>query len=267
MRRAHEWLRYVVPILDRSFRDFNIGIGSRINKYALVAFGMNPDPAGRVLSQLTTVEGFLNASGGLELGGVYEDGYAAMELALDGVEYRNGTSKVFVLVTDEERQVIFEKQHLTPSVMRRRLSDAGVILNTVVGQAFLFNGSEVGFAFGLNYNGTAYAFDNETLPSSYVTYPNGIRHPDPIFNRGNTYENYVELAFALGGASWHIGQLQLSQELVTPFSQAFVASKIDEVVLGRRCARCVCRKPQKSCINEFTVPLSSCQGLVPSSEL
>ena len=261
---AHEWVRDIVPKLDAAFKDFNVGIGNLANKFALVGFGGTPKPDGRVLSQLTSVEQFINATYLFEDGGTFEDGYSGIYVALSEIKYRNNTSIIFVLVTDEDRNVL--NKNLTRSTLQSEMMSHKIILNSVVSQAFLYNKSDIStLAFGLNYNGTAFVFNTSSSPIGFTTYPNGVQHP--TFSNGDTYSNYVELALAVGGAAWHIDQVDLTSNFSVPFSEAFVNAKVEEIVLPKFCSKCDCRQPNQTCTADFTRPLSDCKGLIVSGKL
>ena len=270
MTSGHEWIRVVVPLLDSSLNNAGIGVGNRSNMYGLVGFGRNADPGrgGIVLTQLTSVEGFLNATRDLLLNGLFEDGYSAIEVALNQIPLRVNASHIFVLVTNEARQPLRGKETLTRDIIEERMKEKGIILNSVVRQGFLYDANDTNsFAFGLNFNGTAFAFD-PTSPNNFTTFPNGVRNPDPAFNEGTTYEDYVVLAFNLSGSAWHIDQIRQAQ-LSKPFSEAFISAKIDEVKgVVEQCLRCLCIQPREQCQGDQVTSLEDCKGIAPDmSEL
>lgn len=253
MLRAHQWVRSVAPRLDTAIRSVGVGVGNRPNQYGLVGFGRTSAPEGSVLTQLTSVDGFINATNILTTDGLFEDGYSAIIVALDQIIFRVNTSKIFILVTDEERLSV--RSGLDRTHVERRLRESEVTLNSVVRQGFLYDRNDNNsFAFGLTSNRTAFTIDS-TATDGFRTFQNGVRHPNPIYSAGNTYADYVELAFSVGGAAWYIDILTLSS---APFTEAFIQVKIDELMLIKRCVQCVCGR---GCQQVNNIPLDSCMGL------
>lgn len=253
---AHMWVREMVPRLESAITSAGFGVGDRPNQYALVGFGQRLIPQGIVLTQLTSVNGFLNATNNLKTDGIFEDGYSAINVALNEITHRSNSTKIFVLVTDEARQALTTGNSITRDSIERRLREEEIMLNVVVRQGFLYDiNNNNTFAFGLTFNRTSFSVDtNSTV--GFRTHANGVRHPNPLFNEGSTYKDYVELAFALNGAAWYIDILTRSP---APFSNAFIQVKIDELVLQRRCLQCVCGR---ECQRTNRVSLNSCTGLI-----
>ena len=264
MQEAHEFIRVLTPLLQEEFENAGFGVGNRENQFALVGFGRNMDPGreGVVLTQLTSVEGLVNASRNLMLDGVFEDGYSGIQVALDEINLRNDTSRIMILATDESRQMLAGKEDLTRQVILQELWQERFILNAIVSQGFLYDSSDnFSFAFGLDINRTAYTFDPNS-PNDFMSFPNGIRHPDPSFSEGSTYEDYVKLAFMLGGAAWDINQIQMTEDLSVPFINAFSEVKVTEVSgVIRRCVRCLCRQPASDCVLQTEVSIEECIGI------
>lgn len=254
---THDWIRNVVPLLERRLGDHGVGLGDRRNQYALVGFGRNmPNSIGGIiLSQLTSPEDFINATRSLRLDGLIEDGYSAIEFALNEVTVRRDTVRVMVLVTNSDRTVLPGKQDLTRDIIERMTRDNRFVLNAVVDQTFQSSGS---VAFGLDHNRLAYVF-NSTSPNQYSTMPNGTRNPSLGFR--NTYEDYVQLALNLGGAAWDIkGVRAENSPIQAAISSAFVEVKVMEVMdVIRQCIDCLCIEPL-SCVPNPSVTPSNCQG-------
>ena len=262
--RTQNWIRSLVPLLERRFREQGVGLGNRKNQYALVGFGRNMESAqgGIVLSQLTTPEEFINASRNLRLDGLFEDGYSGIEVALNEVQVRSNTVRLLILVTNEDRSVLPGKEDLTRAVMKQMIQSHGFILNVVVDQTFQVSSGEP--AFGLDSNRMAYLF-NQSSSQQFFTLPNGSKHSDPTLGFANTYETYVQLALSLDGAAWDIKSINTRDSPFLPaLSEAFVKVKVQEVMgVMRRCFSCLCIEPVRQCVPETSVTVGNCQGPVP----
>uniref|UniRef100_A0A1X7UV50 Uncharacterized protein n=1 Tax=Amphimedon queenslandica TaxID=400682 RepID=A0A1X7UV50_AMPQE len=257
MERAHMWVREIVPLLESSIRGQGVGISDKPNQYALVGFGNRTSLGGRVLTQLTSVDGFVNATRMFETDGIFEDGYSAILFALNNIPNRMNTTRLYILVTDEARQAL-PNSNFTRQQIERRLIEENIVLNVVVSQRFIYNTSNnESTAFGLHFNGTAFAVD-PLASLQYRTYNNGVIHPNRNLSSGTTYEDYVQLAFLLHGSGWSIQVLNTLSNL-TPFSNAFIQLNVDEIVLQRKCLVCTCGR---GCTIADAVSIDTCAGLV-----
>ena len=265
MAMEHEWLRTEVDLLDRGLQLRGVGVGSRRNLFALVGFGRNSRNgiAGIVISPLATPEEFVRASADLMLSGLFEDGYSAIDHALRNIQPRADTARQVILITDEERDIL--RSDLTRDVIAERLAASGFILNAVVNQGFLYDSqNDRSFALGLSGNGTAYYLD-ETSPDLFATSSGGIVNPSPLFGFETTVEDYVELAFAVGGLAWDLNQLRLQGIFAEAFTNAFTEVKIQEVTgVFRQCSRCTCVPPQPVCTLLSGISGEDCFGVFPS---
>lgn len=266
MQDNHEWIRMVASRLDQAFKDRGLGIGSRGNLFALVGFGRNtsPEREGIVLSNLTSVEGFLNASQNLATDGLFEDGYSGIEVALDQIRLRENSFRVMILVSNEARLALIGKEDLTRERIEQRLQDSNFVLNAVVSQGILYDqNDDESFAFAVDNNGTAYSFTSIT---DFMQTPNGLPHPDPSFTVGSTYEDYSRLALNLGGAVFDIRQLVAGGNILAPFTDAFIYVKVEEVSgVLTRCLNCLCREPMAQCrVHSNIQQLRNCTGPAPA---
>ena len=183
MERAHMWVREVVPLLESSIRGQGVGISGKPNQYALVGFGNSTSVGGRVLTQLTSVDGFVNATRRFKTDGIFEDGYSAIFFALNNIPNRMNTTRLYILVTDEARQVL-PNSNFTRQQIENRLIEENIVLNVVVSQRFIYNTSnDESTAFGLHFNGTAFAVD-PLATLQYSTYSNGGIHPNRNLSSG-----------------------------------------------------------------------------------
>lgn len=261
----HEWIREVVPKLDEAFQNSGVGAGIQRNQFALVGFGRTADQGrgGIILANLTSVQGFLNASQNLVTNGLVEDGYSAIDVALNGITLRNDTSRIMVLASNEGRSILPGKGHLTRRHIENELRKRNFVLNSIVAQRLLFNSSDnSSFAFALDMNHTAYAYD-PSAPGNFVQFPDGVPHPDPSQTSGSTYMDYTLLALNLEGAVFDIKLIQDVNIFRDPFTNAFVDVKeIEASGLLKRCQKCLCKAPKAQCSPVF-VAVENCTGIAP----
>ena len=268
MAMEHEWIQTEVYLLDQALKERGVGVGQRENLFGLVGFGRDDVSAitGITLSQLAPPDDFVVAARELQLTGILEDGYAAIDHALSDIETRDGTAKQIILVTDEDRGVL--RQDLTRTQIEETLLGTGFTLNVVVNQGFLTDPQEPhSFGFGLTQNGTAYSFDQDS-DSLFRVSEGGIPSQSEFFQFGNTFEDYAELAFSVGGAAWDLNQLREQGILAQAFTNAFTAVKVEEVMsVLRTCFRCECVFPMEQCTENPNVGVEQCSGLVPGMSI
>ena len=241
-----------------------MGAGSRENHFSLVGFGRDSPQGltGIILSELAPQETFLEALDKLQSSGVAEDGYAAIDFAIRSIETRPGTAKQIILVTDEDRRVI--RNDLDRASIEKTLAESGYTLNVVVNQGFLADASDNdSHAMGLDSNGTAYVFD-QSSPGLYSTYSDGVVNFTPFTFFPNTFADYIDLAFSVGGAAWDINFVVVGEPLSLALARAFAEVKTDEVMSALRvCERCECGEGGAECRVEEGVALEDCLGPAP----
>ena len=261
MAFEHEWIQKAAVELDQSLRLQGVGVGEKENLYALVGFGRNnpSDILGITLSSLASIEGFLNATKRLVLNGIFEDGYAAINYALDAIESRSNSAKLIIFVSDEDREVL--RSDLSFDVLAKRLNDAGFILNVAVNQGFLISLDESPplFALGVGGDGQSFLF-NQTSSNLFSTSHGGLSIPSN-FDFGSTYEDYVQLSFATQGFAWDLNQLREGGDYSIAFTNAFTQVKIDEVMTAfKLCFVCHCAYPKKLCTLRSDIEHNDCIG-------
>lgn len=259
MALEHQWLREEVRILDRMLKSRGVGAGERSNLFALVGFGRN-DPAailGITITSLTSAGDFVSASDDLVLTGAFEDGYAAIDYALENIEGRPDTAKQLILITDEDRGVI--RFDLNRDVIENRLRETGYVLNVVVNQGFQTTIENISFALGVDSE-YAYVFD-PLSPNLFYRTNAGNTMPSQEFRFGSTFEDYVELSLAVGGAAWDLNQLREQGMLARAFTNAFSEAKVEEVMtVFRVCFECLCKSFREICSVASDVSIQDCSG-------
>lgn len=258
----------MVPELDYLLQSRGVGAGSRENHFSLVGFGRDSpeDITGVVLSELSPQETFLDALDNLQTSGVAEDGYAALDFAIKITETRPGTVKLLILVTDENRRVI--RDDLDRESIEKIIVESGYVLNVVVSQGFLADASDNNsYAMGLDHNRTAYVFD-QSSSSLFFSSPNGVVHFTPFTFFPNTYEDYVDLAFSVGGAAWDINFVAVGEPLSLALARAFAVVKVAEVMsVLRVCESCLCGKLGPECLIAEGVTQENCVGPAPGTDM
>ena len=221
------WIPGMAQLLDQSLILAGIGATEQ-NKFGVVGFGDGCDSSdsalGRVLvndmQQMLTCAG--NISGliqNLKLGGRDEDGYSAMETALNGYAFRNA-AKQFILITDEDRDVL--SVNLTRDRIKTMLGDSDVQLNVVVSEQFLAGGLR---ALGVDGNMNAYLYDPSILSLFTVEEGSGISLENGAY--GSTNIDYTSLAWELQGAAWDLSQLRQGWNRLRCSSFVFSSSEIE----------------------------------------
>ena len=244
-----------------------MGAGTRENYFSLVGFGRdNPKGlTGIILSELGSQGMFLDALDKLQSSGVAEDGYAALEFAIQNTVTRPGTVKQLILVTDEDRRVI--RNDLDRDTIEKIIAESGYVLNVVVNQGFLADPSNNGsHAMGLDNSMNAYVFDDSSA-SLFSTSPGGVVNFTPFTFFPNTYADYVDLAFSVGGAAWDINFLLVGEPLSLALARAFAVVKIEEVMsVLPVCESCLCEQSGPECQEAEGVSLQECVGPAPGTE-
>ena len=244
-----------------------MGAGSRENYFSLIGFGRdNPQElTGVILSELGPQGTFLDALDKLQSSGVAEDGYAALEFAIQNTVTRPDTVKQLILVTDEDRRVI--RNDLNRDAIEKIIAESGYVLNVVVNQGFLADPANNGsHAMGLDNDMNAYVFDDSN-PSLYSSSQGGVVNFTPFTFFPNTYEDYVDLAFSVGGAAWDINFVVVGEPLSLALARAFAVVKVDEVMsVLPVCERCLCEESGPECQEAEGVSLQDCVGPAPGIE-
>ena len=254
----------VVLELDFLLQSAGVGAGDRQNYFSLVGFGRGSVDGitGIILSELAPQSVFLDALNQLQSSGVAEDGYAALEFAIMSTETRPDTVKQLILVTDEDRHVI--RTDLNRDIIERAIVESGYVLNVVVNQGFIADPTDDRtHAMGLDSNGTAYVF-NPSSPSLYTSSPGGVVAFTPFSFFPNTFDDYVDLAFGVGGAAWDLNFVVEGEPLSLALARAFAEVKIAEVMsVLRVCERCLCGESGAKCLETNLVMIKNCIGPAP----
>ena len=168
-----------------------------------------------------------NMSPSFTASGGYEDGWQAIDYALNNYSIRSDAALNIVLITDENRDGDISSSpgyNLDYSDVLAELTSRNALLNAVV-LADLFDGNGDS-ALGVDSAKDSYLADGSGGFSKVEGGGTAVNE----FNSDTTVEDYVELAWASGGAAWDLNQLRAGGLTAASFTAAFVDIKVDEIV-------------------------------------
>ena len=227
MSLEQAWLGTIIPQLDTAMQNQGL-VG---NRFGLVGFGSSNQPLGRSLdvgganSEFGNSAQFATATNSLLLNGSFEDGYSAIDFALNNYTFREGAAVNFILVTDEDRDNGNSSLNFNNILARLKRNPQDnkddILLNAVVNANFVNN------SLGVNSEGKAYIANGS---GGYTT----TQLPQPLTNFvtsdfGTTELDYIDLALDSGGAGWNLNQLRDGGLTGTSFSNAFIDAKVEEI--------------------------------------
>ncbi len=244
MDTEHDWLNAggaipsVVPLLESALLAKGVGAGADANRYALVGYGSSNthSPLNQVAHKHTVGGGefgsatnFTTAANGLTSQGGTEDGYQAIDFALNQYTYRTGNfARQVILITDEDRDINPSTNNSNTSgnalnfaIVQEALRGADFTLNVIVNNGF--RDGAFNTAMGVDADGTAYLVDGA---GGFTTAPGGV----PTGGTGTTKADYIDLAHQLGGAAWDLNIMRSGGTSVSSFTGAFIAVKVEEII-------------------------------------
>ena len=162
--------------------------------------------------------------------GSEEDGYQAIEHALENIELRNtpNVRRVLILVSDEDRDVSSEGQGITRESIQTYLNEKQFVLHVIVENSFIANGM---LALGINSTRWAYVVNDngDVVESQGAQIGPGY---------GGTRIDYTELALDLNGTAWDIGLFR-HWDYFFVFTGKFTnVVAMETYVLGSKCPDC-----------------------------
>jgi len=213
MKDEHAWLSSAFISLESTLT----GAGVGINQYALIGFGRRSDPAPILHTDFTDIRGLNSEFASLIVDGGTEDGYAAIDFALNNITFRSGSQRIIILITDEDRDVTSTSITKT-SIFNDMVSNA-IQLN-VVGNVTFTNG-----ALGVNAEKVGYFNDGK---GNLVETPGNT----VVAGKGSTVNDYVTLAWNLGGSVFDLNILRKGGVNASVFTKAFIRAKNQEILSG-----------------------------------
>jgi hypothetical protein len=230
MYGEHAWLGQSIGDLESALQGKGVGIGAEKNRYGLVGFGGNSYGTERSLSVGGDLFGnaseLTSATNSLVASGTFEDGYSAMDYALNNYSFRDDAAVNFVLITDEDRDI--GANHVNFNSILNGLQSKNALLNVVVNHAMTDGNGQR--AIGADAQGNAFIADgsggfttnSNTTVSSYSSF-------------GTTKTDYVDLAWSTGnstisGAAWDLNVLRAGGQSAKSFTKAFADVKSTEAL-------------------------------------
>ena len=162
--------------------------------------------------------------------GSEEDGYQAIEHALENIALRNtpNVRGVLILVSDEDRDVSSEGQGITRESIQTYLKEKQFVLHVIVENSFIANGM-----LALGINSTRWAFvvndNDDVVESQGVQIGPGYR---------GTRADYTELALDLNGTAWDINLFRHWQYFSVLTDKFTDVVAMETYVLGSKCPDC-----------------------------
>lgn len=236
MEMQHEWIANMTIRLDHLLRRLNIGVREP-NLFGVVGFGSTYSEG--TYSRLFEYKGqqFVNATNvkrlteQLSVNGNSEDGYAAIQFAINKYQFREG-AKQFILISDENRDSL--QTDLNRSSILSMLEQRDTILNVAISESFETNRGEQ--AFGIDSASRTFVYN----PFNSLDVVSGGRFiKDSAHSTTNL--DYTQLALSTGGAAWDLNILREGGSVVDTFTEAFVAVKANEIFRQvSNCLNCTC---------------------------
>jgi hypothetical protein len=220
---AQEFSVDLIADIEADLQAAGIGTtGAGGNLFGLVGYG-NFDqvprsiPVGANGALFGTSVEYAAAAGTLTVDGAIEDGYQAIDFALNTYTYRPAAAKFVLLITNEDRDIVDDT--FTFATTLDDLDAQGITLNGIVGADFLdANGQS---ALGLDGERLAYLADGT---GGFTTSPNGTIG----FRDGTTEEDYINLSFATDGIVGDINQISEGGLTATSFSSALTTTIVTQ---------------------------------------
>ncbi|MGN6135087.1 MAG: hypothetical protein ACTHOU_11350, partial [Aureliella sp.] len=201
------------------------GIGTAAqggNQFGLLTYGgltTETVPAAMPVGQNNALFGtsveYATAVNQLQAFGAIEDGYLAIETALDTYQFRPQAEKYVLLVTNEDRDIVDGSKTYDSVLAKLKAND--VTLDSIVWADFADKTGAT--ALALDAQGNAYSEDGF---GGYIVSPNGT-----VSSRfDTTVQDYVNLTHATNGISGDIFQIQVGGTTATSFGNVMVNSLV-----------------------------------------
>lgn len=221
MSGEHAWIGGMINDLDVALQ----AAGVTNNQYGLVGYGgLGSKLLGHSYNVGSGLFGsasdFGSATSQLVTSGGFEDGYEALDYALNNYSFREGSAVNLILVTDEDRDIHSSAQNLTYQTILNAFQGENALLNAVVDSNFR-DGSNYN-ALGVDNQGNAYREDGT---GGFIKTGGGYSSSAD----GTTKTDYVDLAWATDGAAWDLNLLRAGGNTATSFTNAFVDVKVREI--------------------------------------
>ncbi len=173
-----------------------------------------------------------------------EDGYDAIDAALNNLTFRQDASKHIILVTDEDRDdtSTFDYPNVVAALGPVSMGGIGATLHSIVNMEIdTLDPTDTASALGIDgkaFDSTAYFPDGSGgVTSDDSEGVNFNRHGGTnsfdYTSNVTTEADYIDLAFALGGTVWDLAQLRVGGVVATSFTNAFVGRLTDQITAAQ----------------------------------
>jgi|GEM_PF-1022227 len=223
MSGEHRWISGFTFGLESHLQANGVGYSEAENLYGLVGYTSNPRSFQIDGVLMGSLNGLMTATGLLRTSGGTEDGWEAIQFALQDYPIRDGSAHNVILITDEGRDNT--DTSITFESLLQELNGAEVILNSVVNGSFrCLNGDDEWVsALGMDSDSTGYLADGQ---GGYLT----CGSAEPVSGESNTISAYVELALATEGAAWDLNFLRSGGQDAISFARALTDIKVREIL-------------------------------------
>lgn len=237
MLEEHRWLINISTLLGNPLPDQALPFDTPdpVDRFGLVGFAEDdPETSKGVVIPMESGAFFGNASefskaaNKLKRSGRFEDGYHAIQVALENFNFRHKAACLLILITDEGQSPL--EPAISQSSILAALQQANCSLHVIVKEEF---GQD---ALGMTSSNDAYI----ALPDGGFELLLGAGQAFPTSGDGNTHEAYVQLALATGGTAWNLRKLRAGSSTALSFSSAF-ADRLLKDTLARLCSMCTCQ--------------------------
>lgn len=229
MDGEHLFLQSFVPVFEQSLLDAGLGAGETGgNRYGLVGFGsglggnQGPQNLGRSLligdELFGSPDEFADAAQFLLTLGSFEDGYSGIDYALSQYNLRDDAGKLFILVSDEDRDVADVGLDFTD--IQSALTVADVTLHGIL--SVELRDQQAQRALAIDANGTAFLPDGT---GNFVTGTGGIA----VAGSGQTVADYAQLVLDRDGLVADLAQLRQGGIAAQSFSAAILHGWVTSV--------------------------------------
>ncbi len=226
MAFAQQFSQQLIVDIDNALQATGIGTSAGANQFGLVAFGglaTDVTPAAIPLGANNALFGTAAQYGAqvstlAALGGI-EDGYLAVEFALDTYTFRPQAAKYILLVTNEDRDVVDATK--TSASVLSKLQAKGVKMQGILNASFFDSTGST--ALAVDSSSVAYTEDGT---GNFLVSTNGTVVPNTDFFEPpeSTVDDYVSLIYQTSGIAGDIDQIQLGGTTATSFGRAMVNS-------------------------------------------
>ena len=230
MSGEHAWIGGMINDLDVALQ----AAGVTNNQYGLVGYGGFGSNGSKLLGHSYNVGSSLFGSAGdfasatsqLVTDGGFEDGYEALNYALNNYSFREGAAVNLILVTDEDRDIHPSATGLTYQTIFDEFQEKNnALLNAVL--SYNFEDGSGNQALGVDYQGNSYRADG--TGGFIKTVGGGVAVSEADFGNYTNKTDYVDLAWATKGAAWDLNLLRAGGNSATSFTNAFVDVKVREI--------------------------------------